>query len=175
MTGTNPAVLTDTSPASGSRESSPDPLPDERQQAPGRPALIREMVVKVMEDIPETRNDDRKLLTALLNRYFPKALQCPRCGENLEGIDFGPTPETIRRRRQEIQNDPNNPRLIPTNPEILEQRKFYRLCPAEILSEERFTDGKTLKAVCRKCQVVRKGECSRKELQLEVETWGGSA
>lgn len=144
----------------------------QNQQAPYRPPHTRGMAIVVMKDIPDTRNDDRKLLTEILNRYFPNALKCPHCGENLKGIEFGPAPETVRRRRQEIQN--RDGMLIPFDPDVIEQRKLYRLCPAEILSEERFTDGKALKAICRKCQTVRKGECNKKELNLEIETQGVS-
>lgn len=68
---------------------------------------------------------------------------------DVENIDKLPSFESIRRRREEIQNDEK--RLIPTDPEVLAKRQIYYLtCARDALESEGQPVG-VLDAVCRRC------------------------
>lgn len=100
---------------------------------------IRGLVLKILKEHPEARNSDKLLYAQVI-----EAMGLTFSIENLERL---PSPESIRRRRQEAQAEG---KFIPTDPEVLAIRKFYNLCPREILSEE----GQPVEivlAVCRRC------------------------
>lgn len=131
----------------------------EQGQTPDRPALVRGMVKAVMVENEDTRNNYRLLYTEVLKKYFPDALKCPHCGKPLEKIELGPSPETIRRRCQEIQHSGS---LIPIDPAVLSVRGFLNECILKKLREEGALDGKPVgyaHAVCRKCKKRETGDC----------------
>jgi len=115
---------------------------------------IKQMVIKVLQESEETRNDDRLLylkVLEMMNLIEPHGEIFERGGYiiDLNNIDKMPSFESIRRRRQEIQNDEH--RFLPTEPEVLLNRKlYYELCPYELLSEEHQPQ-EILKSVCKRC------------------------
>lgn len=136
------------------------------QRAPDRPGSIRGMVIKTMEDHPETRNDDSRLEEVLLKTYFP--IKCHQCGADVllseEYLARRPKPESIRRRRQELQNSLKNPQLIPTDPDVLSARGFFKECPLAILEDRGTLSDKPAgysKAICRKCKIRETDDCPK--------------
>jgi len=102
---------------------------------------IRDRVISVLKEFPETRNDDKLLYAKVIG-----AMGVTFSIENLEKL---PNPESIRRRREEIQNDEH--RFIPTDPDVLARRRlYYVLCPREVLTEEGLPV-EIINAVCRNC------------------------
>lgn len=135
---------------------------------------IRERVLDALQKFPETRNDDRLLYLKVLEdmgiiKRFSSIPEFRLWVDTLHHAhhDFYPTMtsgwflmedrmkdmpsfESIRRRRQEIQNDEHQ--FIPTDPDVLAKRRlFYDLCPREILEEEGQPE-EILNAVCARCQ-----------------------
>lgn len=144
---------------------------------------IRDRVISVLKEFPETRNDDNRLYLKVLedmgvvekrskagptnnaSTTFPRELiggktvreakektlkvfdeEIARLEKSSDPLDMNseyvisdvskmPSFESVRRRRQEIQNDEK--RFIPTDPDVIAKRRMFSLmCPGEILSEE---------------------------------------
>jgi hypothetical protein len=119
---------------------------------------IRERVLRELKWNPATRNDDQLLYVAVL-----KAMELLQQDYASDSFQFTrkqfmnwPGFEAVRRRRQEIQNGEG--RYIPTDPEALAARGFYRECPREtLLGEDQPQE--IVEAACRKCPKVRTDAC----------------
>jgi hypothetical protein len=99
-----------------SRPSGPDTNPDERNPS-GATMLARnlrhhDMVLAILPNYPGTRGDDTLLWLMMLRKYYHKQVEVhisPKGGEvvlrfrKYESLLFIPTPESARRRRQQIQ------------------------------------------------------------------------
>ncbi len=134
------------------------------QQAPDRPGTIRGMAEKIMEEHPETRNDDLRLQELLLHKYFP--IKCHQCGADMllseDELEKRPKAESIRRRRQEIQHQSG--RLLPTDLNVLYLRGFFKECALERLRDDGVLNDKPpgyAKAVCKQCGAAGTDKCRR--------------
>lgn len=120
---------------------------------------IRDRVISVLKEFPETRNDDNRLYLKVLEDMGVATVGSLGIYIKIENIDKLLSPESIRRRRQEIQNDEK--RFIPTDPDVIAKRRmFYLMCPGEILSEEN-QPPEIIKAACGKCQKIRTEDCHK--------------
>jgi hypothetical protein len=124
---------------------------------------IRERIQDIMIQYPEARNDDRVLYFLYLKKHHGLALEEIMCKlrleENLDRGDVEPIPafEAIRRRRQEIQNEDKV--LIPTDPDVIHARGFFKLgCPAKMLMEAGF-DPEYSRGACRRCSRRQTHDC----------------
>jgi len=81
---------------------------------------VKERVEWLLENFPETRNDDL-YLTILYWRYFDKKMSKYIKYIPYEVIKQAIRPETIRRIRQKIQNEEG--KYLPTDPKVLKKRR----------------------------------------------------
>jgi len=128
---------------------------------------IRDYVIKCLKEFPETRNDDKLL--------YIKTLEAMGLIEVVENkvalIDMNklyqlPSFESIRRRRQEIQNDEKL--FLPYDPLILVKRAMYVECPRERLAKDNHPK-EVLDAVCRKCPKYRTEDCNLLHVACGIE------
>lgn len=63
---------------------------------------ISNMVEQILKDVPETRDDDFKLISCLVTRYYPSASNVSLAEMGNSGI-YIPSFESIRRSRQKLQ------------------------------------------------------------------------
>lgn len=82
----------------------------------GKSNLVEARVRLILSDFPEARDDDFWLIVRYYQKFHPEL----KLYVEYSKIRNAVAPETLRRRRQHIQNDCNE--LLPTNPEVLRMR-----------------------------------------------------
>ncbi len=87
---------------------------------------IKYLVEIILSDYPDTRNSDKKLISFLWTRFYPEIVRTD--SDNLrkfiylsDMLDL-PSPESIRRARQVIQN--TEKRLVPTSEGVAKKRRM---------------------------------------------------
>jgi len=94
-------------------------------------------VRQVLEQVPESRDNDQVLIKEILIRHCRQYLVKDRNMAqrpdgtyedeyyiNLKYLQYLPSFETIRRSRQIIQNHPKNPQFLPTTEAVRKARKI---------------------------------------------------
>ncbi len=86
---------------------------------------VRSIVKKKLEEKPKTRNSDKLLMFSI---WFDQGIVHKynddwKIGFN-DFMKVAISPESIKRARQQVQNDPKNGHLEPTDPEIRKARNF---------------------------------------------------
>lgn len=92
---------------------------------------LKDKVLYILREIPETRNDDVLLTTEVWKRYFPQYIHTsmhPQRGEltfvELRAIFLLPREDHVKRIRAAIQNDPVSRQYLPTRESVARQRKM---------------------------------------------------
>ena len=83
------------------------------------------MVLEILRDIPETRNDDVKLTIEIWKKFYPRIIRYDAEGVmvvQLCDITHLPREDHIKRYRTKIQND--ELKYPPTNWMVAKQRKY---------------------------------------------------
>jgi hypothetical protein len=86
---------------------------------------LKNKVANILNENPETRNCDIKLMICLWSKYFPVHIKTTISGQQgifLSSLYTLPTQESIKRVRAIIQNDEH--RFLPTDARTRKQRRI---------------------------------------------------
>ncbi len=86
---------------------------------------LQEKVLYILENHPDTRNDDIQLTCMIVLKHRPKDIK------EIDGQWWMTTKamrwcreDNVKRVRAKIQNDPKNPRFLPTDPAVRKKRNI---------------------------------------------------
>lgn len=86
---------------------------------------IKERVEYVLEQVPEARNSDKVLIGLVWRKFYPDLIHTNLVSKDyvfLSDLMHLPSPESIRRVRQKIQNTEG--KYPPTSWEVARKRRF---------------------------------------------------
>jgi len=85
---------------------------------------LKNQILVMLREFPDTRNSDIKLMIHLWNRYYPAHIKNTSGGQGifLSSLYTLPTQESIKRIRAVVQNDEH--KYLPSDSKVRKQRRI---------------------------------------------------